>query len=139
MDVPLGGFLSVFSRLAHLALQNVKKDYVIFSYFSKLRRQKWPKTKNQKWDEQNIWIIFSLKIKTKFLFPVEALGGMPTFIGQLQNVTVSEGRDATFTCSVTNLGGHKVMIPTEYFQNIQCFWNTTVPNNIYGLWGDFST
>ena len=52
-------------------------------------------------------------MKTKFLFPVEALGGMPTFIGQLQNVTVSEGRDATFTCSVTNLGGHKVMIPTE--------------------------
>jgi len=45
---------------------------------------------------------------TLFILPVEALGGMPTFIGQLQNVTVSEGRDATFTCSVTNLGGHKV-------------------------------
>ena len=47
-------------------------------------------------------------IKHNF-FTVEALAGMPKFIGQLQNVTVSEGRDATFTCSVTNLGGHKVI------------------------------
>ena len=53
--------------------------------------------------------IFFPKNKMKFLFPVEAMGGMPKFIGQLQNVTVSEGRDATFTCSVTNLGGHKVI------------------------------
>ena len=34
--------------------------------------------------------------------------GMPKFIGHLQNASVPEGRDATFTCSVTNLGGHKV-------------------------------
>ena len=40
---------------------------------------------------------------------MKAWTGMPKFIGQLQNVTVSEGRDATFTCSVTNLGGHKVI------------------------------
>ena len=39
---------------------------------------------------------------------VDISAGMPKFLGQLQNVTVSEGRDATFTCSVTNLGGHKV-------------------------------
>ena len=39
---------------------------------------------------------------------------MPKFIGNLQNVTVPEGRDATFTCSVTNLGGHKVQIISIY-------------------------
>ena len=39
---------------------------------------------------------------------VAVFAGMPKFIGHLQNVTVPEGRDATFTCSVTNLGGHKV-------------------------------
>jgi hypothetical protein len=70
-----------------------------------------------------VWRNFSLNIKINFLIPVEAWAGMPNFIGQLQNVTVSEGRDATFTCSVTNLGGHKVMIPSEYlyYWNIQCF------------------
>ena len=36
------------------------------------------------------------------------MGRMPKFIGQLQNVTVSLGREATFTCTVTNLGGHRV-------------------------------
>ena len=38
----------------------------------------------------------------------EAMGRTPTFIGELQNVTVSMGREATFTCTVTNLGGHRV-------------------------------
>ena len=39
---------------------------------------------------------------------------MPKFIGHLQNVTVPDGRDATFTCSVTNLGGHKVLkVPSQ--------------------------
>ncbi|CAB4063593.1 HNT [Lepeophtheirus salmonis] len=33
---------------------------------------------------------------------------MPKFIGKLENMTVSEGRDASFTCTVTNLGGHRV-------------------------------
>ena len=35
---------------------------------------------------------------------------MPKFIGHLQNVTVSLGREATFTCTVTHLGGHRVSI-----------------------------
>ena len=38
-------------RLAHLVLQNINKDYVIFSW---LCRQKWPKTKNGT-NETNIW------------------------------------------------------------------------------------
>ena len=41
-------------------------------------------------------------------FCSEAMGRTPTFIGELQNVTVSMGREATFTCTVTNLGGHRV-------------------------------
>ena len=36
------------------------------------------------------------------------MGRMPKFIGHLQNVTVSLGREATFTCTVTHLGGHRV-------------------------------
>ena len=41
-------FLSVFFRLVHLALQNVNKDYVIFSYFHNFiaKSDKKPKTKN---------------------------------------------------------------------------------------------
>ena len=36
------------------------------------------------------------------------MGSTPKFLGQLQNVTVSMGREATFTCTVTRLGGHRV-------------------------------
>ena len=36
------------------------------------------------------------------------MGRMPKFVGHLQNVTVSLGREATFTCTVTHLGGHRV-------------------------------
>ena len=41
-------FLSVFFRLAYLALQNVTKDYVIFSYFRNFvtKSDQKPKTKN---------------------------------------------------------------------------------------------
>ena len=42
------------------------------------------------------------------LFSPEAMGRTPKFIGHLQNVTVSQGREATFTCTVTHLGGHRV-------------------------------
>lgn len=41
-------FFPVFFRLAHLALQNVNKDYIIFSYFHNLgaKSDQKPKTKN---------------------------------------------------------------------------------------------
>ncbi|XP_023159251.1 uncharacterized protein LOC111591777, partial [Ceratitis capitata] len=32
----------------------------------------------------------------------------PDFVFPLENVTVAQGRDATFTCVVNNLGGHRV-------------------------------
>lgn len=32
----------------------------------------------------------------------------PDFVIPLENVTVAQGRDATFTCVVNNLGGHRV-------------------------------
>ena len=43
-----GHFSFVFFRLAHLALQNVNKDYVIFSYFLNFvaKSHQKPKTKN---------------------------------------------------------------------------------------------
>ena len=47
-----------------------------------------------------------------YISGVAVFAGMPKFIGHLQNVTVPDGRDATFTCSVTNLGGHKVLKPS---------------------------
>ncbi|XP_037937108.1 lachesin-like [Teleopsis dalmanni] len=32
----------------------------------------------------------------------------PDFVFPLENVTIAQGRDATFTCVVNNLGGHRV-------------------------------
>uniref|UniRef100_A0A1B0AX54 Ig-like domain-containing protein n=1 Tax=Glossina palpalis gambiensis TaxID=67801 RepID=A0A1B0AX54_9MUSC len=42
----------------------------------------------------------------------------PDFVIPLENVTVAQGRDATFTCVVNNLGGHRVSgdsTPARYF------------------------
>ena len=39
-----------------------------------------------------------------------ATGLSPEFIGSISNLTISHGRDATFACSVRNLGGYKVDI-----------------------------
>ena len=35
----------------------------------------------------------------------------PDFVFPLENVTISQGRDATFTCVVNNLGGYRVSGP----------------------------
>jgi hypothetical protein len=35
-------------------------------------------------------------------------GGGPSFIGDIQNVTVKAGRDAVLNCVVKNLGEYKV-------------------------------
>lgn len=32
----------------------------------------------------------------------------PDFVFPLENVTIAQGRDATFTCVVNNLGGYRV-------------------------------
>ncbi|GBP44529.1 hypothetical protein EVAR_86752_1 [Eumeta japonica] len=37
-----------------------------------------------------------------------ALGLEPDFLYPLENVTIAQGRDATFTCVVNNLGGYRV-------------------------------
>ena len=37
-----------------------------------------------------------------------ATGLSPEFLGSISNMTISQGRDATFACSVRNLGGYKV-------------------------------
>lgn len=43
------------------------------------------------------------------LFSFEGtVGQSPEFIGSIANVTISQGRDAAFACSVKNLGGFKV-------------------------------
>ena len=55
-------FPSCSSRLAKCK-QQLHNIFV----FLQLHRQKWPKSKNEKWDERNIWRIFSLKIKTKYI------------------------------------------------------------------------
>jgi hypothetical protein len=41
-----------------------------------------------------------------FLFTATAFE--PDFVFPLENVTVAQGRDATFTCVVNNLGGYRV-------------------------------
>ena len=51
------------------------------------------------------------------------MGSTPKFLGELQNVTVSMGREATFTCTVTRLGGHRVSKSAEIevysYQNVK--------------------
>ena len=71
-------FLSSFFCLAHLALQNVNKDYVIFTYFCNFdaKSDQKPKTKNEKWDEQNIRDHFDLQMTSgemKFALEVESV------------------------------------------------------------------
>ena len=46
-------------------------------------------------------------------FVVSVSGGAfpPEFADTIQNVTVSLGRDATFTCLVNHLGGYRVSFP----------------------------
>lgn len=41
-------------------------------------------------------------------FTVAVSGFEPDFLYPLENVTVAQGRDATFTCVVNNLGGYRV-------------------------------
>lgn len=44
-----------------------------------------------------------------FAFPLRTvLAFEPDFVFPLENVTVAQGRDATFTCVVNNLGGYRV-------------------------------
>jgi hypothetical protein len=47
----LHDFLLIFFCLAHRALQNVNKDYVIFLYFRHFLAKSEKKTKYEKWDE----------------------------------------------------------------------------------------
>ncbi|XP_046751773.1 lachesin-like [Diprion similis] len=42
------------------------------------------------------------------LYAPIATGFVPDFLHPLENVTISQGRDATFTCVVNNLGGNRV-------------------------------
>ena len=39
---------------------------------------------------------------------VAATGLAPEFLGTINNLTTSKGRDASFACSVRNLGGYRV-------------------------------
>jgi hypothetical protein len=41
---------------------------------------------------------------------VEGSTGEPDFLSGVKNVTVPEGRDVTLSCSVKNLGSHKVPV-----------------------------
>lgn len=44
-----------------------------------------------------------------FVVPGSAAGAFePDFVIPLENVTIPQGRDATFTCVVNNLGGYRV-------------------------------
>ena len=55
-----------FFRLAHLALQNVNKDYVIFLYFCNLiaKSDQKPRTKKMRWTKQ--WYCRRMKIQMQF-------------------------------------------------------------------------
>ncbi|CAG7828006.1 unnamed protein product [Allacma fusca] len=48
-----------------------------------------------------IWIVLTSVVSGYTAFE-------PRFIGSLKNVTVIQGKDASFTCMVDNLGGHRI-------------------------------
>ncbi|XP_074095099.1 lachesin isoform X1 [Cotesia typhae] len=50
---------------------------------------------------------------TVFGVPIVVRGLEPDFLYPLENVTIPQGRDATFTCVVNNLGGYRVS-PSSY-------------------------
>ena len=45
-----------------------------------------------------------------------SLGFAPQFVEALDNVTVTEGREAIFTCVVDHLGGYRVGGPPRWLQ-----------------------
>lgn len=60
-------------------------------------------------------LVRSLASKTHYIQKIycfssvfAALGLEPDFLYPLENVTIAQGRDATFTCVVNNLGGYRV-------------------------------
>ncbi|XP_059474237.1 lachesin-like isoform X1 [Neocloeon triangulifer] len=55
-------------------------------------------------EAQRVWMCFVTILSVEFV----ALGYEPDFIYPLENVTIPQGRDATFTCVVNNLGGYRV-------------------------------
>lgn len=45
----------------------------------------------------------------RFVFVSDVISAFePDFLYPLENLTVAQGRDATFTCVVNNLGGYRV-------------------------------
>jgi len=57
------------------------------------------------------------------------VGLAPEFIGRLSNVTISQGRDASFACSVRNLGGFKVAWIKSDTKAILAIHNHVITNN----------
>ena len=51
---------TLYLHLAHIALQNANKDYLIFSYFCYFIAKSNHKSKNEKWDERKINMHFNL-------------------------------------------------------------------------------
>lgn len=50
-----------------------------------------------------------LLIISQIVFDISTVGAFePDFVFPLENVTIPQGRDATFTCVVNNLGGYRV-------------------------------
>lgn len=54
-------------------------------------------------------MIFFFSVHIIFIFHFTAASAFePDFVFPLENVTIAQGRDATFTCVVNNLGGYRV-------------------------------
>ena len=83
-------------RLAHLVLQNINKDYVIFSW---LCRQKWPKTKNGMNETMNINHLFcpevAPEVEKKSITYILTWGTSLNVTGQA-NIAIA--KIATMTC-----------------------------------------
>jgi hypothetical protein len=79
-------------------------------------------------------VYFRQNLNLTIICFVLALGYEPDFIYPLENVTIPQGRDATFTCVVNNLGGYRVSAGGDPSQARVCKLNEI----IFSRWSHLS-
>ena len=65
----------------------------------------------------------------KIISSLSVMASTPEFIYPIDNMTVAAGREASFTCVVNNLGGHKVAWLRSDSKAILAIHNHMVTNN----------
>lgn len=87
------GILCIFTICIPLCVNAWKKNVFYWLYVCK---------------KKIIKILYLFVVVNFFFLSISASAFEPDFVFPLENVTIAQGRDATFTCVVNNLGGYRV-------------------------------